>query len=300
MKDILLKTDTVIQNAHLSPILKLYREEKCVTITAAEIALTQISKIRETILGETGVCELYVDINDLSNGQDTLFKSAQMIRWTWMKALMLIRDLNGFMPETSFKLALITNDFVVEKENRALARRLAYQYFPNSLIEIAEDLGFDMTTDEKGVVLKYRGKTMVVEHAFEAYLRNKAIRRRKNLLNKKDIEYSENNSACIILDADRVSLKSDDQFTIHSGDSLELYNEDKIPVCNSIILSHFLNHKENAIINVADYDWKCGYRGGAIGIYNMTPYKKPIINILYTLPIDEASFLDVFDPQNKL
>ena len=123
------------------------------------------------------------------------------------------------------------------------------------------------------------------------HIRNKGTRRAKKLLIKNKLIVSKKGweISSKYLESVRTNSKS---FTSHG--KLQLANNNGIALCNSILLSHFLNRNSFDIINVANYEWKCGYRGGALSYFSLYGYQNRIYNIFYFGLDDESYVFEYF------
>ena len=81
--------------------------------------------------------------------------------------------------------------------------------------------------------------------------------------------------------------------------TIHLTNNKGIAICNTILLSHFLSRKNYDIINIANYGWKCGYRGGALSYFSLYNYHNRIYNVFYYNLNDDSYIFESFQNKEK-
>jgi hypothetical protein len=282
----------------LHHMFRKYSQDRNIVINSSEFAASQVNSILEAYYPE--VFKEHAHSIDTASGMNNIvignmdcITDYQITQFLWAKTVeslnLLILD-----PTCNVMLNIIVNDFMLKPEERQAVKSQFPLHFPAGFRETLTESGMTYLVDGNQAAIRIEENRVVpLRFVFESTLRNRARKLLKSLL-KACVILESREGLFVRLDNDALKVISSANFRYRRGEMVFLTNQNRIPVCSSILLTYFWDRKDRLIINIADYNWKCGYRRGALALYNVFPNPPAIHNFFYITPDDHALVYDVF------
>lgn len=266
-----------------------------IAINTSEFSALQINEVLKYISPErqdNTQLNSQGGMNNIGLKSSDIIKDFHFCQMTWCKSLTLLNELKHFYPDKEIVIDFVINDFGIPSENREYVRNNFPHFFPELFKEVLKDFQMEFVIINGNPFIKKNETFIQISFFFESKLRNIAKKTLKTIIKKPNVYKEKGVWVTQIVEDIKVETNSD--FRIAEDDILPLTNGEEVAVCNSIIMNYYYERKEFSIINIANYSWKCGYRGGAIALYSIFGVDQKVINLFYTSLSAETIVYDFF------
>lgn len=286
-----------MNNKTLQRILLNIKSAPLVAINTSEFSASQINEVAKKYLNDRPNALLansnpFPEMNNTLHSDLRHIKNFQFSLWTWEKSLFLLTQIKSNYPDKEVIIDIVVNDFDIPPTSRNEFKKEIPYLFPGLFKEIASNMGMEYAIVDNNPLLRTRFGLVNITFVFESRLRNLAKKHLKTI--KKSINVHREEKIWVTKILEEIPVDSNSNFTIEEETILPLTNSEEVAVCNSILMNYYLLRQNYNIINIANFGWKCGYRGGAIAYYNIFGKTNFISNIFYTVMLDEGVVYDFF------
>lgn len=271
-----------------------------VSITAGEIALTQVNSILfqqyPQASSKLSVYEKIAGMNNVKVSSGVLIHDYALALWTWERGLDLVNAIIE-RGNVSIELNIIVNDFVLPVVSRENARTQLPLEIPPNFLKAIRDRGFSYVAGTGSFGAVSNGMVHIpLQFVFESAIRNRS-RRLLKCLRRDGVTTDTNQQVLLPLWNSSLDFVSSTNAKYVTGSSLPIANGQGIPLCAGIMLAYFAARTSSVIVNIADYAWRCGYRSGAMAHFNVGSGHRPLFNLFYVHPSEGGLTFDVFRPR---